>query len=39
MLIIRVPHDGLFDASIKTFETTEYSQMEFFYIDNQSTTC
>ena len=30
MLIIRVPHNGLFDAQIKTRETIEHAQIEFF---------
>ena len=31
-LIIRVPHNGLFDAEMKTLETIENAQVEFFFI-------
>ena len=31
-LIIRVPHNGLFDASMKTLETIDRAQIEFFVL-------
>ena len=32
LLIIRVPHKGLFDAQMKTIETIEHVQIEFFIL-------
>ena len=31
-LIIRVPHNGFFDASVKTLEAIEHIQIDFFIL-------